>query len=257
MGSWRCKLWTFLIGMVAGAAPFLCMSYLPHLLDPRAAVTRPDVAALVVVGILVGVVTVIMDSRRFDQEDPREVLMRSLAIPSILLATVTGLQSRQAVGEQRTQASAMVDTSSADVNIIPLTVPLQEVGPASKSNGMSGWLWAPSEAQAQPRPPMARRAVIQPAQEVDYLVVLGTYTNEKEARRAAERWDGRDALATERYYQKSVRVFGAGPQVFYVSYTTPLPRSEAVKLYKLLRINDPNITPQLAHLVQPSAVSGP
>ena len=78
--------------------------------------------------------------------------------------------------------------------------------------------------------------------------MLGSYVTLKEAQNSMRLWRQAGSLATERYYQKSVRVFSGGPQVFYVSYTTTMPRAEAIKLYKLLRINDPKVTPQVIQL---------
>ena len=247
MGPWKSKLWTFVIGLVAGAAPFLCMSYLPHLLDPRAAVSQPDMGAVVIVGVLVGFVTLIMDAKRFSDEDPKEVLMRALAIPSILLATVTGLQSRQIVTEQRAAASTQTDSTFApDVNISTAPGPSEMVGGAPAATGPSSWLWGSGAAWAQPRTTPLRR--VAPALAIpgaDYLVVLGQYSARAEAEGAAKRWQRTNALATERYYQKFIQVYTVQNKVFYVGYTAKLPRGEAIKLYKVLRINDPNVAPQI------------
>ncbi len=245
MGSWKNKCWTFIIGFVAGAAPFLCMAYVPPLIDPDAVSRPPQVLGLVLVGLIVALVTVVTDAKDFDKVVPRDVLMRALAVPSILLATVTALQSRQVLDSQIQASSAAVDSTSVDVNITPVTTPLEEIAPQPASDPRTGWLWVP-EALAQPgTTPRPGTAAPQPLAGRQYLVVLGTFTNQKDASNAVRRWSPPQSFGTERYYQKSVRMFRGGSQTFYVTYTTPLPRGEAMKLYKLLRINDPKITPQV------------
>jgi hypothetical protein len=55
----------------------------------------------------------------------------------------------------------------------------------------------------------------------------------------------RQQLNTELYIPKQLRVFKAGAQRYYVSYSAPVSREEAVKLFRLLRINDPQLDPQI------------
>lgn len=252
MGSLKNMLWTFLIGLVAGAAPFICMSYVPALISPGAVTQEPNATALVVIAVVVGFVTVIQYARNFDKDDPREVFTRSLAIPSILIATVTGLQSNQTLAVQRNSASSAIDSVATDVPIVPVPIQLQEIADNSGAGDAVGWLWLPSAAHAQT--PAVRPAVARPAvrSTPDYLVTLGSFTTEEAAKRQAARWSRPRSLATERYVQKSVRVFSGGT-TYYVTYTTALPRAEAVRLYKLLRINDPKVTPQVIQM--PGAIA--
>jgi hypothetical protein len=77
-----------------------------------------------------------------------------------------------------------------------------------------------------------------------YVVVIGQYTSEAEAWRAVEHLRHQQ-LNTELYIPKQLRIFKAGEQRYYVSYSAPVSREEAVKLYRLLRINDPQLEPQI------------
>jgi hypothetical protein len=86
--------------------------------------------------------------------------------------------------------------------------------------------------------------VLRLAADEHYVVVIGQYTSEAEAWRAVEQLRRRQ-LHTELYIPKQLRVFKAGDQRYYVSYAAPVSREEAVKLYRLIRINDPQLEPQI------------
>ena len=77
-----------------------------------------------------------------------------------------------------------------------------------------------------------------------YFVVIGKYGTEREAWQALGQLS-RDRLKTELYFPKSLRVLRAGTGTYYVSYSGPLTQEDAAKLFKLIRINDPNLSPDL------------
>ena len=82
------------------------------------------------------------------------------------------------------------------------------------------------------------------AQVDQYLVVIGQYATSTEAWTAVKQLQDRK-LKTELYVPKALRVLQGGSQSYYVAYTGPLSRPEAEKVYRLIQINDPDLSPQL------------
>ena len=47
---------------------------------------------------------------------------------------------------------------------------------------------------------------------------------------------------------KDIRIFRAGQGLYYVTYTGPLPKEEAIRIYRLVKISDSKLTPTLMSL---------
>jgi hypothetical protein len=231
---------TFVIGVVAGVSPFLFLQLLPELLNPSQQLVSPNYEAIASTGVLVGLICTIIFAKTFSQRDPQEVFFYTLGIPAILVATVSNITTKS--DAIRTVTAAQVAASAAIMNPPPPAqiVPLQEVPPTQlPPQGLlrqSGAAWA-AERSAE------GRVVPVQASGSDWIVVIGSYPTEADAwRRVRELAQRR--LATENYIPKNLRVYKSG-SFYYVSYTGPSTRDEATRIYNLLRVNNPELTPQI------------
>jgi len=255
MQQWKIGLTaiTFFIGFVAGVAPFLCMWILPALLDPSTEmvpVRNPGV--LVTFGVMVGIICAIVFEKKMENGDAGEIFFKALGIPAILLATVTNLSttyvSKQAVNEAKEKASLTVlgtiPQPQETIKGIRL-VGLEKVSqfPASRPSLKSFLL--PEHAWG--KGPTGNGKVLFLAQANQFLVIIGRYGTLDEARKALQELSARK-LSTERYWPKNIQVYQAGGNFYYLSYSAPTSKSEATKLYELIRINDPHLSPQLVEI---------
>jgi hypothetical protein len=113
-------LWTFIIGLIAGIAPFLFMQLLPALLNPTQLLMLPNCLAILLTGTLVGVTTAIIFAKTFDTRDPQEVFVYALGVPAILIATVSNLST---ISEAKfTATRARIAASNAILNVAPRPV---------------------------------------------------------------------------------------------------------------------------------------
>jgi hypothetical protein len=233
---------TFFIGLVAGVCPFLFLQLLPVLLDPTQTIVVPNYLAIVVTGVLVGAISAIIFAKTFEAREPSEIFFYALGVPAILVATVSNLGTKFEAA--RTVEVAQQVASNAVLRTVPPpigAIEIQEVAPppAPAKSGLAprgGVAWA---AEGRVTDPLGRTAQVD-----EYVVVIGRYPTAEEAWKAvAELREQR--LKTERYVPKSLRVFRGGNQAYYVAYAAPLPREEALRLYQLIRINDPALSPQV------------
>ena len=240
MGTVKNIISTFVIGVIAGVSPFLFMQLLPVLLNPSQPTAEPNYLAIILTGVLVGAVSSIIFAKTFDARDPHDVFFYTLGIPAVLIATVSNITTKfEAV---RSVTAAQVSASNTLLNVAPPQVevlPLQEVAPPSRP--AQGSFLPTNDAWAdEPRGP---RIIVAQA-EAGYLVVIGRYASDKDAWRALEELRLK-RLRTELYVQKNPRVFQAGPNLYYVSYSSAPSREDAIKLYNLIRINDPSLMPEI------------
>ena len=89
----RSVFWTFIIGMIAGISPFLFMQLLPALLNPSLRLDSPSYLAILLTGVLVGMITSIIFATKFENKEPQDVFFYALGIPAILIATVTNIST--------------------------------------------------------------------------------------------------------------------------------------------------------------------
>ena len=244
---------TFVIGFIAGIAPFLCMQILPALLDPSKEIDLGrNAGILVIFGVMIGAICAIVFEKKMENGDAGEVFFKALGIPAILLATVTNLSttysSKQAVNEAREKASLTVlGTIPQPQETIPnlrLVSPekLSQL-PASQPPLKSFLL--PEHAWAQGSTGGGKTLLLAEANR--FLVIVGRYGSLDEARRVLQELSARK-LSTERYWPKNIQLYEAGKNLYYLSYSAPASKSEATKLYELIRINDPSLSPQLVEI---------
>jgi hypothetical protein len=233
---------TFFIGVIAGVSPFLFLQLLPGLLNPGQSLTSPNYAAIVVTGILVGAICVVIFAKTFEDRDPQQVFFYTLGIPAILVATVSNITTKadalRAVAQTQAAASATIlNLAPPPIDTVTLK-PVNPPNPPGAQGALRGTAWAATRPAPDALPVMMAQA---PA--ADYVVALGKYSNEAEAwRNVRELGDRR--LRVENYVPKDLRVL-RGDGVYYVSYAAPMSRDEAVRLYHLIRINDPELAPQV------------
>ena len=246
MGIIRNIAATFFIGVVAGVSPFLFLQLLPGLLNPTQSLTSPNYAAIVVTGVLVGAICVVIFAKTFEDRDPQQVFFYTLGIPAILVATVSNITTKadalRAVAQTQAAASATVlNLSPPPIDTVPLkpVPPPSTPGTPGAQSALRGTAWA----APRPAPSGVSPTLVAQAPATDYVVAVGKYSNEAEAWRSLKDLGDR-RLRVENYVPKDLRVL-RGDGSYYVSYTAPMSRDEAVRLYHLIRINDPELAPQV------------
>jgi hypothetical protein len=238
--GWLNAVATFVIGLVAGVSPFLFLTLLPSLLNPSQNLVEPNYIAIVLTGTLVGTIITILFAKGFEERQPTDVFFYALGIPAILIATVSNLstksQAAMAVSAAQVAASnAVLNPSPPPIQAVPIqTLPQPAVPPASYLRPGSAW--------AQERRPPETSRFVQAGGE--YFVAIGRYPSAGQAWKAVEDF-GRRPFKTEVYVPRSLQVVQVGPGLYYVTYTYALPRENALKLYNLLRINDPQTAPEI------------
>ena len=232
---------TFVIGVVAGVSPFLFLQLLPELLNPSQQVVSPNYEAIASTGVLVGLICTIIFAKTFSQRDPQEVFFYTLGIPALLVATVSNITTK--ADAIRTVTAAQVTASAAIMNPAPppaQVLPLQEVPPPQTPPlslwPRSGSAWAAERSSEGP-------VVLVQAAGSDWIIAIGSYPTEADAWRRVREL-GQRRLAIENYIAKNLRVYKSG-SFYYVSYTGPTTRDEAVRAYNLLRVNNPELAPQI------------
>lgn len=230
---------TFVIGVLAGVAPFLFMQLLPMLLNPNLAFVQPNYLAIVLTGVLVGAIISVLFTKSFNERSPQEVFFAALGIPAILIATVSNVSTKSAALQVVNEAQVAASNSVLSPPPPAEPVSLEMLEPPKVDRQGSVLI---SRAWAEESPD---RAGLVLAQAGKYLVVVGRYANEQEAWAALGRLN-RERLKSELYFPKSLRVFRSPTTgSYYVSYSGALPQDDAVKLFKLIRINDPQLAPEI------------
>jgi hypothetical protein len=78
-----------------------------------------------------------------------------------------------------------------------------------------------------------------------YGVVIGQYSTEEEAGRVYNELS-RKRLNAEKYAPKNLRIFTIpGSNSYYFSYSNHASESEAIKVYKFLMLNDPELNSRI------------
>ncbi|MCI0484332.1 MAG: hypothetical protein L0Y78_07100 [candidate division NC10 bacterium] len=229
---------TFVIGVLAGVSPFLFMQLLPSLLNPSLAFAQPNYLAIVLTGVLVGAIISVLYTKTFHERSPQEVFFAALGIPAILIATVSNVSTKSAALQAVNEAQVAASNSVLSPPPAAEPVSLEMVEPSKIDRRGSVFT---SRAWAEESP---GRAGLLLAQAGKYFVIVGRYTSEQEAWAALGQLN-RERLKSELYFPKSLRVFRTGTGAYYVSYSGALAQEDAVKLFKLIRINDPQLTPEI------------
>ena len=244
----RNVLVTFIIGFVAGTTPFVFMKLLPMMLHPElyAAEFRQVMimlAGVLLTGCIIGVITSLMFAGEFERKDPKEIFVYALGIPAILISTVSGLMTdfnaTQKISTVQASASAALLSSTPSTQSIP-EVKTNPVDQSSSTGQGHGFLLGSAWAGDLSRPQTAANDRPQ------FIVVIGTYTNEQEARDIFNKFQQR-RFKTESYVPKRLelrRVEGK-PAQYIIIYNSFKNQVDAQRTYGLLNINDPDLNVSL------------
>jgi len=235
-------IFAFFIGFVAGVSPFLFMSLIPGLLNPSQALVECNPWCIILTGVLVGAITCIMFAKKFAEKDPSDIFFYALGIPAILIGTLTNLNTNfSKIDIQKTasllllESKPVVEETDKKLNDVPPPAPK-----AADSKQSSLLMVAPAWADEE-----TKDRTLTVAQAEQYVVVIGQYPTEQEAWRAYGALS-RKNLNTEKYAPKNLRVLTiSGSGGYYLSYSSYASENEAIKVYKLLMLNDPTLTPRI------------
>ena len=232
---------TFTIGFIAGVSPFLFMQLLPALLNPSLHLNPINYWAILLTGILIGLISSIIFATQFEKREPQDIFFYALGIPAILIATVSNMSTefkavRQVSEVKESLTGTVLNPPQPEVihgQPIPLTPP--QPATQGKNRISSATAWA-EERKETPG--------ILFAQASGYFVGIGEYTNEKAAWEDYRRYKDQK-LRTELYVPKNLSVFEIRKGVFVLVYGRYSSQEEANKVFQLLRINDPGLNVRL------------
>jgi hypothetical protein len=231
----RNVLLTFVIGFIAAISPFLFMQLLPVLLNPSLNLDAPNYWAILLTGILVGVITSIIFAPQFGKREPQDIFFYALGIPAILIATVSNISTEfKAVSRisdvKQSLTSVVLNPPKPEV-IQEMPKPLTPPQPLKEGLNSRGAAWAEERKEEQ-------RLLL--AQASNYFVLIGEYDNEKAAWEDYRKWKDKK-LRTELYYPKDLGVFEIRKGQYALVYSRYSSLEEANKVFQLLRINDPGL----------------
>ncbi len=241
----------FATGFIAGIAPFLFLWLFPAMVDAGAGLDTDNIPSKVlavgITGVLVGLIVAITDAGSRDK--PTAVFARALGVPALLLGTITGLttkshlrQAEHAANDRELQAVPAQTVDSLEK--VPVADSRRKISFNALRPSLVRTAWAADVPTSQTASAGAK--VVAPV----FLVVLAEFSNAE--RREADRkyHELRDAtLRTERYWPKSIEMYrNPADSAFLIAYSRHSDEDEASRVYRLLRINDPKLTPKLVIL---------
>jgi hypothetical protein len=226
---------TFVTGFVAGIAPFVFMQLLPALLSPASQPLLSQYWVFIVVGVMVGAITTIIYAPELDYTKLHDVFFTAIGIPAVLIGTVSNAATNFNAQTSIATASMVVagpppvgeKVDKSDVNPQPLPAPSPT--PQGFYLHFSNSAWA-AESRASPEFRVAQ---------TNFLVVIGEYSSKREADDAFQRYSN-TRLQAERYVPKNLRIYEINKR-YVLSYGRYTSQEQADMVYRLLRINDPNL----------------
>jgi hypothetical protein len=256
----------FVIGAMAGVAPFVVMQILPSLLNPGTPMTSGNTWALILWGAMIGLITTIFFGKKLNakEADPKEVFIQALGIPAILIATITNfstlVNTKTAINDIQTRASADINQSPGDENN---DIQIRSIEPPSpvqidgKNKKGAFWLFPISKAYADTAPTASSTSAerTQPKsketgpQDTAYLVSLGIYEDSASAIKDCAAFS-KMKIKTDNYIAgKNLEVLSVpsdqGKAKYIVKYARFAKKEKAVKAFRLLRVNDPSFDVQI------------
>jgi hypothetical protein len=210
------------------------------MLSPSQAMGPIYYVAVLVTGALIGAITAVLFAKKFHGRDPGDVFLAALGIPAVLITTVSNISTKSEALHEVNQAKVVASNAVLNPSPAPEPASLEVVEPPAKPKPEGTRLI--NRAWAEERSAGVKTELVQAGGA--YFVVIGKYSTEVDARRALERWRG-ERFRTELYFPKNLRVLRAGKDGYYVSYSGPLPQDDAMKVFKVVQINDPQLSPQL------------
>jgi hypothetical protein len=233
---------TFVVGFVAGTAPFILIYCLPRLLTPGAPDHALPFVQLLLIGFVVGMTTAIIFTEQVNKKW-QDVFVYALGIPALLIATVGDISGKM-------NTSAFQARMSAEVGAPPIApteldgdmedVPISEI--ETEGNNPIGWLKSLVGSEAVAAQSDSTEGRVSP-QGRQYLVTIGTYTDKDRAIEDYKKYQKRK-FKTQEYINKDLNLVKISNK-YLIVYWRGSDRSLANRVYKLLRINDPGVPVQL------------
>jgi hypothetical protein len=227
-------LLTFVIGFVAGTAPFIFVQVLPALMTRGTTIVQFSYWAILIVGILIGAIAAIIYAKTQEPLTPRDIFFHSLGIPAVLIATVgnisTDTEAQREIAATNVRATEQIQATpnikkGEELKRIP------EPGNLSRNTSFDKVVLAAVTNVG---------AATFLAEAISYYVVLGEYHTKAEVSAAYRSFKNRH-LQTERYVPKRLSIYQQKNGSFILVYGSYSSREEAIKVYKIIKINDPNI----------------
>lgn len=234
-------VYAFIVGFIAGTAPFIFMYCLPILLTPGSREVSPPLFQLLLTGTIVGAITTIMFTGQI-RKTWQDVFVYALGIPALLIATVGDISSRLSARElqARTSSAIMAPEVStpaieSDLEIIDVESLMEKY---DETSSLINRLFRSDAVAATPDTLRAEKL-----EKGQYLIVIGSYGDKKSALQAFRKF--RDTrLNTEDYINKSLELLKKTDR-YLIVYWRCSNEEAALKAYKLMRVNDPKIPVQI------------
>lgn len=247
MRTARCALLAFAVGFIAGTAPLLIMHYLPLALAPNAPTTAPPALAILITGVVVGLITSVMFSESVGQKPLSDIFLYALGIPAVLLATIGNIGNELDKSQVQHHANEVLISTPA-VDSLSSVEPVDVESLSKQVSGHASlnapwWRLGVADAMAQTPPPPPQHLA---AAKGEYLVVIQRCKTPREAVAAYRHFQNAN-LRTAAYVPMQLELLRAGGEFLVVYRRTPS-KDEAVKTFKLLRINDPKLHVELVHV---------
>jgi hypothetical protein len=244
MKTTRCAFLAFGVGFIAGTAPILMMHYFPAALSPGMSQGAPPAIAILITGIVVGLITCVMFAEQIGEKPLHDIFLYALGIPAVLLATIGNIRSEfEKASIAETASATIVSSPEAETPAELESVDVDSLLQFGSRSPLRSWFGV-TEARAQ-APAAERLAGTRIAPSGDYLIVIGRFGDASRAARAFRRMR-EQRLRTEKYVPKQLDLVRSGREYLLVYQRTPS-RDEAIKTYKLLRVNDPKVRVELLH----------
>lgn len=239
-------LLTFAIGFIAGITPFAFTRVLPMVLRPEEFVPMPSlhfwimIGGMVITGLIVGAIIALMYAGGSEELSPKEIFIYALGVPAILVSTVTNLTTDL---KAKSEISAMQQTANAVLSnptALPLEIPEKSFKVLSSlgGGGESGFLVQTAHAADTAYP-----VILAQNQQKRYLVIIGTYASEKEAKSVFEQYMNRK-FKTEAYVPKQLELLEqpGNPPQYVIVYSRFSTATEATRAQRYLLVNDRDLT---------------
>jgi len=232
----RSVVTTFVIGLVAGIAPFLFMKLLPVLLHPSLQMEQMNYVAMAVTGLLIGAITAILFGSSEETRSSQDIFFYALGIPAILIATVTNLTTEFRAADDVSAARASASNFIMNQpKVEELKTAPQQISMENKGDyGLISSAWA--DERGSEHPTVMTKS--------EYFVVIGTYTSQEEVDAAYKKYMT-TKLRAETYVQKALTAAKAGKDQYILIFSRHRSQETAQKNYQLIKINDPEIPVRL------------
>jgi hypothetical protein len=173
------------------------------LLNPSFHLDPPNYWAILLTGILVGLISSIIFASQFEKREPQDIFFYALGIPAILIATVSNMSTefkavRQVSEVKENLTSTVLNAPQPEAipgQPIPLTPPPSASQGRNKTSSATAWAQESKEG-----PGMLF------AQARGFFVTIGEYSNKEAAWEDYRKYKDQ-RLGTEIYSPKNLNVF--------------------------------------------------